>query len=94
MADEQKPKAPKKEKPAKTKEAAAPAEEGILTAAAKAIGTAAGKIATATGVADAPPKPNTPKKVRIPKLQKKNNPHLPRKVKKAQKKAELAKSKA
>jgi hypothetical protein len=90
MADEQKPKAPKK--PAKTKEAAP--EEGLLTAAAKAIGTAAGKIATATGVADAPPKPNTPKKVRPAKLQKKINHHVPRKVKKAQKKAELAKSKA
>jgi hypothetical protein len=93
MADEQKPKAPKKPaKAAKTKEAAAP-EESILTTAAKAIGTAAGKLAAATGVADVP-KPNTPKKVRIPKLQKKNNPHVPRKLKKAQKKAELAKSKA
>jgi hypothetical protein len=91
MSDEQKPKTPKKA--SKTKEAAAPEEEGVLTTAAKAIGTAAGKIATIAGVEATPP-PARPKAVKPAKLQKKNNPHVPRKLKKAQKKAELAKSRA
>jgi hypothetical protein len=83
MADEQKPKAPKKAK--KTE-----ATDDILTSAAKAIGTAAGKIATLAGVAEPAPERLNRKSTKPAKLQKKNNPHLPRKLKKAQKKAAAA----
>jgi hypothetical protein len=57
-------------------------EEGALVSAAKAIGKAAGKVAALAG-AEAPapaPKPSG-------RLVKKNKPHLPRRMKKAQKKA-------
>ena len=59
-----------------------------LTSAAKAIGTAAGKVATLAGAA--PDAPAHQQRTKVPKLQKKNNPHLPRKMKKAQKKAAQA----
>jgi len=58
------------------------AEESTLVSTAKAIGSAAGKIASAVGV-----KPSTPAKVKIPKLAPKNKARVPRRVKKAQKKA-------
>jgi hypothetical protein len=58
------------------------AKDDILTAAAKAIGSAAGKIAALAG---AEPEHRHTDKPR--KLQKKNKPHLPRLLKKAQKKA-------
>jgi hypothetical protein len=64
--------------------------EGVLVAAAKKIGKAAGKIAAAVEAApaEAPPveHPQT-KSVKIPKLAKKNKSRLPRREKKAQKKA-------
>ena len=56
------------------------APEGALVKAAKTVGEAAGKIATAVGVAK-------PAKLRVPKLTKKNKPRLPRRQKKAAKKA-------
>jgi hypothetical protein len=62
-------------------------KDDILTEAAKAIGTAAGKIASLTGVAEPAATPRHSHKTA--KLQKKNNPHLPRRMKKAQKKAAL-----
>jgi hypothetical protein len=61
------------------------AKEDILTSTAKAIGSAAGKIAAIAGVAE--PTPVHKKSTKPAKLQKKNNVHLPRLVKKAQKKA-------
>jgi hypothetical protein len=70
------------------------AQDDLLTSTAKAIGKAAGKAAA---IAGAGPTPALEHKhsVKIPKLQKKNNPHLPRRLKKAQKKAAaLAQSKA
>ena len=78
MADEAKPK--------KTKRVAEPdSEDAVLTATAKVIGKAAGKIASIAGAhAEAPPKPASSG---TPKLQKKNKAHLPRREKKAQKKA-------
>jgi hypothetical protein len=85
MADEQKPKASKKSKSPEAK-------DDLLTTTAKAIGSAAGKIATLAGVAEPAPAPK--KSMKPAKLQKKNNPHLPRKLKKAQKKAAAAHSKA
>lgn len=58
--------------------------DGILIDAAKTLGTAVGKVAALVGV-DAPPRqPKTPK---VLKLQKKNKSRLPRKEKKALKKA-------
>lgn len=106
MADEQKPEASKKSKtpeakdkpaaepkPKASKKAKAPEpEEDLLTSAAKAIGTAAGKVATLAGVAEPAPAPK--KSMKPAKLQKKNNPHLPRKLKKAQKKAAAAKARS
>jgi hypothetical protein len=62
-------------------------DESVLVAAAKTIGKAAGTVASLTGIE----KPASPKKAtRTPKLASKNKPHLPRKVKKAQKKARAA----
>jgi|HubBroStandDraft_6_1064221.scaffolds.fasta_scaffold522503_2 hypothetical protein len=58
--------------------------DDLLTGAAKAIGSAAGKIASLTGVAEPAPAHRSSKPA---KLKKKNNTHLPRKMKKAQKKA-------
>ena len=70
------------------------AQDDLLTSTAKAIGTAAGKIASIAG-AEHTPAPVHKHSVKIPKLQKKNNPHLPRRMKKAQKKAAaLAQAKA
>ena len=54
--------------------------EPILVTAAKTIGSAAGKIASAVGV-------TPPRKVKVPKLAKKNKAKLPRRQKKAAKKA-------
>ena len=80
MADEQKPKASKKSKSPEAKD----------EHTAKKAGGAAAKAAPP---AEAPPAEalRVPKKSMKPaKLQKKNNPHLPRKLKKAQKKAAAA----
>jgi hypothetical protein len=54
--------------------------DGVLVTAAKTIGAAAGKIAAAVGVA-------TPAKPKVPKLVKKHKDRLPRRQKKAAKKA-------
>jgi len=89
MADEQKPKAPKKTKAPKAQEPKE-TQDDLLTSAAKAIGTAAGKVASLAGAVVAEPK----KSMKPAKLKKKNNPHVPRKLKKAQKKAALAKTRA
>ena len=67
-------------------------KEDILTTTAKAIGSAAGKLAALTGAAEPAPTPR--RSHATGKLQKKNKTHLPRLVKKAQKKAALAKAKA
>ena len=64
---------------AKKKEATEP-PDGALVKAAKAVGEAAGTIAAAVGV-------TKPAKPRVPKLKKKNKSGLPRKEKKAAKKA-------
>ncbi len=45
------------------------------------------ETAEAAAPVAAPPKPNTPKKVKIPKLAPKNKARLPRREKKAKKKA-------
>lgn len=70
----------------KTEESA----DGMLTAAAKSVGKAAGKVAAAVGVgsesSDAPKQPST----KVPKLAKKNKTRLPRREKKARKKAGTA----
>ena len=66
-------------KKAKTTEEA---PEGVLVKAAKEIGAAVGKVAALAGA-----KPEKPPKVKIPKLAKKNKSRLPRKEKKARKKA-------
>ena len=55
-------------------------DDTMLVTAAKAIGTAAGKVASLTGA-------TPPAKPKRPKLQAKNKHRLPRKQKKAQKKA-------
>ena len=68
------------------------APDDLLTSTAKAIGKAAGKVAAIAGAEHTPPEHK--QSVKIPKLQKKNNVHLPRRLKKAQKKAALAQSKA
>ncbi len=60
-------------------------KDDVLTTTAKVIGEVAGKIATLTGVAE--PAHENRKSSKPAKLQKKNNVHLPRLVKKAQKKA-------
>ncbi len=60
------------------------AEDGILINAAKTIGTEAGKVAALAGVDAAPRQPSKPKAARF---QKTNKSRLPRREKKAQKKA-------
>lgn len=65
-------------------------KDDILTTTAKAIGSAAGKLAALTGVAEHAPA--TRHSHATGKLQKKNKPHLPRLMKKAQKKAALSKA--
>ena len=58
------------------------ASHDVLIAAAKSIGSAAGTVAAAVGVtAKTPPKP------KVLKLEKKNKSRLPRKQKKAARKA-------
>jgi hypothetical protein len=57
-------------------------EESALVSTAKAIGSAAGKVAAMAGV-----KPSTPPKPKKLKLAPKNKARVPRRVKKAQKKA-------
>jgi hypothetical protein len=71
------------------KKTEAPETEDLLTTAAKAIGKAAGKVASIAAPAhtDAPAR-----KPKTPKLKKKNKARLPRKVKKAQKKAAARKA--
>jgi hypothetical protein len=60
-------------------------EEPVLVSVAKTLGTAAGKIAALAGVtSDTPPKATSEKKG---KFVAKNAPRLPRKLKKAKKKA-------
>ena len=61
-------------------------EDSVLVDAAEAVGKAVGKLAAAVGAVE---KPKTaPKKVKIPKLAKSNKSRLPRKEKKAKKKAD------
>ena len=84
MADEQKAKGRKK------KLTEPEPEDSILATTAKAIGTAAGKMASLVGVAE--PAPSRPKAKKIPKLQKKNGSRLPRRQKKAQRKAAATQS--
>ena len=57
-------------------------DDSVLVTAAKAIGSTAGKVASMVGATATPPA--KPKRA---KLQPKNKHRLPRKVKKAQKKA-------
>jgi hypothetical protein len=66
---------------AKKKEAPEESGEGVLASAAKTIGKAVGTVAAAVGVT-----PKTPSS-KVPKLAKKNKNHLPRREKKAQRKA-------
>jgi F420-0:gamma-glutamyl ligase len=73
------PKKPKQEQPE---------TENVLVAAAKTIGKAAGTIAHIAGVS--PSETRAPKAQPKGKLPKKNKARLPRKVKKAQKKANQA----
>ncbi|MEP6713931.1 MAG: hypothetical protein ABJC09_00050 [Terriglobia bacterium] len=54
--------------------------DGVLVAAAKTIGLAAGSIAAAVGM-------TAPQKQKVPKLVNKNKSRLPRRQKKATKKA-------
>ncbi|MFN7996478.1 MAG: hypothetical protein U0Q18_22895 [Bryobacteraceae bacterium] len=67
-------------------------EDNPLVTAAKVIGKAAGKVAAIAGPHAGPesaPAPQSAQRTRgtsTAKLQKKNRPHLPRKIKKAQKK--------
>jgi hypothetical protein len=99
MADEKKPKVKKPEekkleekKPkARKKPVEAEGESSVLVEAAKTIGTAAGKIASL--VAEAAPAPLHPKSIKPQKLQKKNKSRLPRRQKKALRKAEAARTK-
>ncbi|HEX3879601.1 MAG TPA: hypothetical protein VHW24_21610 [Bryobacteraceae bacterium] len=66
------------------KKAETGSEDSVLEAAAKVIGKTAGKIAATVGIAT----PAKPKSTKIPKLAKKNKHRLPRRQKKAAKKAE------
>jgi len=62
-------------------------EESLLVGAAKKIGSLAGKVAAAVGVSEAPPGTSPPTTRRTGKLPPKNKSRLPRRQKKAQKKA-------
>jgi hypothetical protein len=64
-----------------------PVEEGALVSAAKAIGKAAGKVAALAGAEAPEPAKQPAKRASKAKLAKKDKTHLPRRVKKAQKKA-------
>jgi hypothetical protein len=65
--------------------------EGILRTAAKKLGKAAGKVAAAIGTTPETPDSGTPPvkqpSTKVPKLEKKNKNRLPRREKKARKKA-------
>lgn len=61
--------------------------DNLLTSTAKAIGTTAGKIASLTGVAGEVPAPAQKHSAKKAHLAKKNKHRLPRRMKKAQKKA-------
>jgi hypothetical protein len=63
--------------------------ESILVTAAKTLGTVAGKVAAVAGAHAETPA--APKKVKIPKLAPRNKARLPRREKKALKKAEAKK---
>jgi len=66
-------------------------DDSALIGAAEALGSAIGKVAHLAGVtAEKPATP--PKRPKVAKLASKNKPHLPRKVKKAQKKTTEAAS--
>jgi hypothetical protein len=66
-------------------------KDKVLVNTAKAIGTAAGKAVSLAGAApDGTPSPA--KSVKKGKLPKKDKPHLPRRLKKAQKKATALRS--
>lgn len=75
-------------------------DENLVVSAAKAIGKAAGKVAALAGTgSDAPTAashetesqaPKQPRNIPKPKLVKKDKQHLPRRVKKAEKKARVA----
>jgi hypothetical protein len=89
MADEKKP---EEKKPKARKKPVEPEAEGsILVAAAKTVGAAAGKIAALAGVAEPAPTPAKPKAIKPMKLQKKNKSRLPRRQKKALRKAQASK---
>jgi hypothetical protein len=62
-------------------------EDGVLIAAAKTIGAAAGTIAVAVGM-------TAPQKPKVPKLVDKNKSRLPRRQKKAAKKAAMGTKRA
>ena len=66
-----------------------PADEGVLVSAARTIGKAAGTVAALTGL-ESPAPPAPAKAAAKGKLQKKNKVHLPRRMKKAQKKMQAA----
>ena len=68
---------------AKKKDQQEQTEDGVLAAAAKTIGKAVGNVAAAVGVTAKP-------SVKVPKLAKKNKARLPRRQKKAQRKAKQA----
>jgi hypothetical protein len=57
-------------------------KDGALVEAAEAVGSAVGKVAAALGVKNTPPT-----NIKIPKLAKSGKSRLPRKEKKANKKA-------
>ncbi len=65
-------------------------EDSALVGAAEVVGATVGKIAALVGVGGKPATP--PKNIKIPKLAKSGKSRLPRKQKKAQKKAALAAS--
>ena len=64
-------------------------EDTILVSAAKAIGSAAGKIASLAGAS--PEAPPAKKSTKVGKLPKKEGHRLPRRQKKAQRKAPASK---
>lgn len=85
-ADNPAPEKKSAEKKSKKADAAAPQEDSALVSAAKALGSAAGIVAAAVGV-----KPSTPPKP-SGKFPKKDKARLPRREKKARKKAAARKA--
>ena len=61
-------------------------EDSALVGAAEAVGAAVGKVAAMVGVTGEKPK-TAPTNIKVPKLAKSGKTRLPRKEKKAQKKA-------